>query len=276
MAVSDFKAKLHAAVVGDPGTAEMRDVLLQLTRYIPQSNQMFAKNVDHFSELLQNQSVFCEIIVICQNWPDEYKSGDVIQLMTLSPLSRLICCQSLWCESDGRNRDVWPLSLRVAARSFAARIDSEFQMLTGTKAAIPVTASRDELIGLTVPQINSCNTQIKSQIKYSLDSPDMVLRGWFNALLQKLGCEPAADIKTAELLIWDIDPVTPERLEALIEIAATCSHKSIYVLAGMILPEDIELLKSHGVELIINKYNATAEIVHHFRHMRMQLSADER
>jgi hypothetical protein len=60
-------------------------------------------------------------------------------------LARLICCYGPWCASDGRTRDVWPLSIRVPTALASRRIDLELEVLTGTRWPLPLTASRDEI-----------------------------------------------------------------------------------------------------------------------------------
>ncbi|HET6324955.1 MAG TPA: hypothetical protein VFG04_09665 [Planctomycetaceae bacterium] len=86
-----------------------------------------------------------DLVIVCQHWPDEYTAGEVRQLLAAFPLARVICCYGLWCGSDGRTRDVWPLSVRVPAEFSARRIDLELEVLTDARWPLPLTASRDEI-----------------------------------------------------------------------------------------------------------------------------------
>jgi len=86
-----------------------------------------------------------DLVIVCQHWPDEYTTTNVRDLLTAFPLARLVCCYGPWCASDGRTRDVWPLSTRVPAESAARRIDLELEVLAGTRWPLPLTASRDEI-----------------------------------------------------------------------------------------------------------------------------------
>jgi hypothetical protein len=86
-----------------------------------------------------------DLVVICQHWPDEYTTSDVRRMLGTFPLARSICCYGPWCASDGRTRDVWPLSIRVPAEWASRRIDLELEVLAGKRWPLPLTASRDEI-----------------------------------------------------------------------------------------------------------------------------------
>jgi hypothetical protein len=86
-----------------------------------------------------------DLVIVCQQWPDEYTTAEVRRLLGAFPLARRICCYGPWCASDGRTREVWPLSSRVPAMLAARRIDLELEVLAGTRWPLPLTASRDEI-----------------------------------------------------------------------------------------------------------------------------------
>lgn len=86
-----------------------------------------------------------DLVIVCQHWPDEYTATEVRQVLGVFPLARLICCYGLWCASDGRTRDIWPLAIRVPGDFAAKRIDLELEVLAGTRWPLPLTASRDEI-----------------------------------------------------------------------------------------------------------------------------------
>ena len=86
-----------------------------------------------------------DLVIVCQHWPEEYTATEVRQLLAEFPLARLICCYGPWCASDGRTRDIWPLSVRVPAEFAGRRIDLEIEVLGGTRWPLPLTASRDEI-----------------------------------------------------------------------------------------------------------------------------------
>jgi hypothetical protein len=86
-----------------------------------------------------------DLLIVCQHWPDEYSAAEVRKLLTVFALARLVSCYGRWCASDGRTRDVWPLSTRVPAEFASRRIDLELEVISGTRSPLPLTASRDEI-----------------------------------------------------------------------------------------------------------------------------------
>ena len=58
-----------------------------------------------------------DLVVVMQSWPDEFSARDVDHLFAFAPLARFVVCYGDWCESDGRNRAVWPLAVRIPMRS---------------------------------------------------------------------------------------------------------------------------------------------------------------
>lgn len=105
----------------------------------------FAKAMTEACARGSAEAEFPDVVLICQHWPDEFTQHDVRRLLTAFPLARLACCYGPWCESDGRTRDIWPLSVRVPVRCAAGRIARELEVLAGLRASLPLTASRDEI-----------------------------------------------------------------------------------------------------------------------------------
>jgi hypothetical protein len=147
-APSDSSFILHPSsflVIGDFASSEMQPVRACLDRLADRGVETrFAASVGVAAILCGEPGWFPEIVVVCQHWPDEYPAADVERLLGLFPLARLVCCYGLWCESDGRTREVWPLSVRVPVRCAADRLQRELEVLAGLRAPLPWTASRDE------------------------------------------------------------------------------------------------------------------------------------
>jgi hypothetical protein len=104
-----------------------------------------AANVSEALAKCSSEAWHPNLVIICQLWPEEYTATEVRQLLGAFPLARLICCYGHWCASDGRTRDVWPLSIRVPAGLASRRIDLELEVLAGKRWPLPLTASRDEI-----------------------------------------------------------------------------------------------------------------------------------
>jgi hypothetical protein len=85
-----------------------------------------------------------DVLVILQDWPDQYRAGDVLEIWTRWPLARVVVAYGPWCGSDGRTRDIWPLAWRVPRESLAERLAAAFAVVRGDRAPLPATADRDE------------------------------------------------------------------------------------------------------------------------------------
>jgi hypothetical protein len=133
-------------VIGDFLSATMEPVRICVEALIDGGNDArFAASVPGISERPEDSGWFPDLVVVCQHWPEEFTEQDVRRLLRMYPLARVTCCYGLWCESDGRNRDIWPLSVRVPVRSAADRIGRELEVIAGFRRPLPLTASRDEV-----------------------------------------------------------------------------------------------------------------------------------
>ena len=86
-----------------------------------------------------------QLVLLCQQWPEEYTQAEATQFFATFPLSRLILCYSEWCRSDGRTRQVWPHAIRVACEDAPRRVQLEYEVIQGTTKGLPVTAGYEEL-----------------------------------------------------------------------------------------------------------------------------------
>lgn len=133
-------------VIGDVSSTAMKPVRVCVEALVADgADARFAADVSQLSKGTSWDGWHPDLVIVCQHWSDEYGEADVQRLLVSFPLARLVCCYGLWCESDGRTRDVWPLSVRVPARCAAERIGRELEVIVGTRAPLPLTASRDEI-----------------------------------------------------------------------------------------------------------------------------------
>src|SRR5258708_1025798 len=107
---SDRPALKTVLVLGECDRAEMillknwlKDRVGQDCRWVS------AKDVRSLSREFANDE-FPELIVVFQSWSDQYSASEVDELLAFAPLARVVVCYGAWCESDGRNRQIWPMS----------------------------------------------------------------------------------------------------------------------------------------------------------------------
>ena len=129
---------IHALIIGSPqGTQDAVTEMLQ----VADSAQFFRESPG--SQVLQETNP--HLILICQNWPDEFTAEQAEWLLTRFPLARIICSYGPWCGSDGRTRTVWPAAIRVPVGEAPRRIRHETEVLLGTRLPLPLTAGLDEI-----------------------------------------------------------------------------------------------------------------------------------
>jgi hypothetical protein len=132
---------LRILILGESSAAEMRGVLDAVLSCFPQVEIRLARSP---SQMQDDSDWSPALIVVCQTWPDEFSRRDVLRLFARFPLARWVCCFGEWCESDGRNRDAWPIGVRVPARDALGRLLRERDVLLQGTPALPLTAGREE------------------------------------------------------------------------------------------------------------------------------------
>jgi hypothetical protein len=216
------------------------------------------------------------IIVIVQDWPDQYSIADANLLISRFPLARLVCCYGPWCDSDGRTRSIWPLAVRVPAAVFAARFDQELQLVSTSGGQLetaaggalhsparskvvakflPLTASRSEIFEF------DCNGPwciLPPSIVVRVISPDRRWREMVAKYLTECGASLAPDGQTArvDVVVFDADPWNEQRAVDLSAIRAKCQGARLVACLGYPRPEITAKLKEHGADQVWFKLQA--------------------
>jgi hypothetical protein len=86
-----------------------------------------------------------DLVIVCQSWPDEFPASEVSAALGRWPLALWVCCYGAWCDSDGRTRTIWPISVRIPVREAESRLNHLWRIITRHEGEpLPLTASRDE------------------------------------------------------------------------------------------------------------------------------------
>lgn len=186
-----------------------------------------------------------ELILIGQTWSDQFTSSDVLRLLDRFPLARILCVYGPLCESDGRTRDVWPLSLRIPARKLPVRLELEMQVLRGRRVPLPRTATREEIIRFEQEGASNVSETLPIPRQCLIHSPDRV---WAETLAGLLPQSLASDAKLTTrmhefhlqlkrqrdplLLLLDIDPAPDYFLSWLNQQIPPDTADSIYLITN--------------------------------------------
>ena len=144
-----------------------------------------------------------DLVIVLQDTPDQFPPQDIRQLLSTWPLTRLVVCYGPWCRGDGRNRDNWPLAVRVPHTAAASRLESECRVLNGGDTGLPWTAARTEI---AASQYRTRNHPAANTVfRFHIISPDTALSGTLGDQLACLG-GVSTTLPNADLLLVDIDP----------------------------------------------------------------------
>jgi len=232
-----------------------------------------------------------ELIIICQNRPDEYSREDVLHVIRRFPLARCVCCFGLWCESDGRNRDIWPVGVRVPARLARSRLLRERDVLEGRNRPLPLTAGRDEAFGFAMPdgehseetsvagfprlqplggstgllQIPRQQSRVirEDSPAATVISPDRELRLCFEDRLRSAGCRMTVSSgdATPDVILFDADPWTADRAAGLRRLREDNDVSTMISLMTFSRPEDVAAVFRCGADAVLPKLANTDDLL---------------
>ncbi|MCH7988021.1 MAG: hypothetical protein IID46_02600 [Planctomycetes bacterium] len=271
--IKQMTAEPNILILGRTQAAEMQAVVASLRNHVSPGNILSVSDSETASRLVSEENWFADLVVVCQNWPDEFSEADVQQLLSLFPLARWICCFGVWCESDGRNRDIWPLAIRTPARNAEARIRRELDVLQGTHPVLPLTASRDETYEFDsagpFPKTTALMVRVHSpDIQYRRTLEKILLAAGHHVIRQQLDDIP-------DVLLWDADP----RSEDLaMEIQDFCDRNpDVAVLALMTFahPELIEAIKTCGAIHVVPKLASQTTLLEELEHAAFHISRSD-
>ena len=251
--------RIQVLLCGDFADPEMQPALAALAH---ESSRVDIRTIDALPSTegdIAAERWSPDLLVIAQQRPGQFPLAGIRRLQRLFPLTRCVCCQGAWCESDGRNISDWPAAVRIPARVAAARIRREISVLAGRTAPLPLTASRDEIFALDCPGDWPARND---SLPVSVVSPDAALRHMLEDLLKSAGYATTTVIGKADAraVVWDVDP-WDQRLER--EIRTFCAVNPALAVVGLMNfghPQEAAMVQAAGVRAVVPKL-ASAELL---------------
>ena len=124
-------------IIGDIRHRQFQPLCLELAQQ--------AKEVHHFetpNDVETPDEPEQTVTLVLQSWSDQYSRTQISRLAGQHIFGRLYCCYGPACESDARNRDLWPDAVRVSLRLASATILAD---LNERREILPLTAAPDEV-----------------------------------------------------------------------------------------------------------------------------------
>jgi hypothetical protein len=251
-------------LVGKTDSELMRKFAAVIGECIDPANQREISDVRELRGLIASDGWFPDLVVVVQDWPDQYPADDVHELIAQCPLARIICCFGHWCDSDGRTRSIWPLAVRVSPEMFAARFERELGQVSGTAPAggpalLPLTASRTEIFEFDFqPEVVGAERPAVLVI-----SPDRAWREMIEGALGLPGAKAAggATVSRPQTIVFDADPWDQARRAALAEVRRAHPGVRIVACVGFPRPDLDADLRKGGADAIWYKLGHLAELV---------------
>ncbi len=127
------------------------------------------------------------LIVVLEDWPDEFSAGDVSALLAAAPLAEIVCVGSVWSESVLRSRSTWPPSLRVPLWRAWPQLALRWRIATRGASFRPWTASPTELAATDYDVGAVSHTSTGHPWNCLLVSPDDALGALWVSVAQQAG-----------------------------------------------------------------------------------------
>lgn len=248
----------HVLLLGDLSSAELLPVVAHVRGRIRHGHLREAQSVAQAILSYRPGSSPPELIIACQSWSDQFSPADIQRLMRWQPLAQLICCYGPWCDSDGRTRDAWPFSVRVAAEDAVRHVefvlgaqDRRGTPLAATQESAPVTianfaplpwtASRTEVFASrfgVARRHSGKRFQPISPGSIVVDSADqawrqMIVNSFHPRVLTSGDARShSGNSGRVKALIWDADPAEASRLAELIELRTSFPQFAVVAAVG--------------------------------------------
>ena len=266
-------------ILGEVGTKEMRGVLASVCDVF-RGSALSCYPVPAEKELVSNSGIEPNLVVVCQSYPDQFNRQDVQSLLRRFPLSRFVCCFGLWCESDGRSRDIWPRGTRVPVRLARQRLLQERAVLAGRREGLPLTAGRDEAFAFDYGEKGGYGEKGQERTagifvgekftprrKAVVISPDRALRSYWEEALRQSGYDVGSekDGSTTDLMLFDADPWSPERAARLRTWRERSPRSFIVALMNFARPEDEAAVRTHGANTVCAKLTSPEQLLRMIR-----------
>ena len=181
------RSTIQLAVVGDVESAEFRDLVAFVYR------QQDCQTVAEFSTLRQfldssmGESRPPDLLLVLQSWSDQFTPVEVNSLIGRMMFRRVFCCYGIWCESDGRTRDLWPPMMRIPVRIAVPAVELCLSSARRGFAVLPATASAEEVFFARLVDDGAFQPlEIRNKIFLVISSDD-ALRRTVASMLEALG-----------------------------------------------------------------------------------------
>lgn len=188
---SQSSRSIKVCVIGDVDRREFVDFQRLLTK---DKRLQLHRRFDEIRDAVREPEVIqdAELTIVLQSWSEQFARRDIHHLIGLTFSNRLICFCGPWCESDGRNHDLWPDAIRIPIREASACLNDVCHDIISKADALPPTAAKDEVFAARIPSaLNADVLQTLSLTNAVVIGPDASLRRTMANVLKSISVRTA-------------------------------------------------------------------------------------
>lgn len=245
---------MQVLIVGSEDAAEFENVILTLRSLLPTTAIRSCLSVDADTATLP-----ADLVLILQQWPDQFARSEVLTLINNHPLGRLVVCHGPWCDSDGRTRHLWPHGVRVSIAEAPSRLIQEIRDLQSASPPLPLTATREESYEHS---ITADSLLAPSSRRLGVLSADAAFRDWMCHVLRSSGhLADEAILPKTDGVVWDADPWSFSHRAQLESLKLRCKGRPIIAICGFPRRDAVRELMEAGADLILPKVFNDAQLL---------------
>lgn len=257
---------LNALLLGDFSSADLHPVETAVRDLIDPDQLRRFSSLEKLTAGI-TEGWIPDVVIVGQNWSDEFPNQQVHRLLSLFPLARWYCCFGPWCDADGRTRDLWPLAIRLRAAEAPERLRRDF-LNTSTTRPLPWTASRSEIFeqlaeGAPAPP------NLRS-LRIAVSSPDRAWHDMWLSALRRAGAQilSSDELSRAQSLLWDADPWDGSKLVQLSNLKRHYPQLKITAAMGLYSAALADELRRHGCTSVVCKLSPIRTVLEEFSSLK--------
>ncbi|MBX3436900.1 MAG: hypothetical protein KF861_05355 [Planctomycetaceae bacterium] len=252
---SPAAAAVQVLVVGRTNASLFNDILDFLRNVQPALAVHVVRNVREVAAT----AAAIDMVIVLQQWPDEYTTAEALHLIDAAPLARLIVCYGPWCDSDGRSSNRWPHSVRVPVASAVCQVRDELDRLARGRPPLPLTADRNLVY---VDRYSPAEYSSSRGLQIRVVCHDAVLSDTVGDLLTAAGHSLVHESdEWADAIVWDADPWNDVSRNELNDLRQQFPLSPLLALCGFPRWHHASTLNKGEVAALVPKLAAHAELV---------------
>lgn len=198
------------------------------------------------------------LAVIASARPGQWSDEAIERLRQRLPLTPFVALLGMWCEGEMRSGAPWPGVVRVYWHQWRQRFAREIACITTGQCgswSLPVTASAEERLFSQTDARQPGNRGVAAVVADGREMAEWLVaacraHGWttvWNAAWR------SAELKGADVVVWDVGPVEPAAFEILQEIRDVFGDAPVVALTDFPRVESQRQLSAVGAAAVLSK-----------------------